>query len=457
MREAVAAKHVGPLSATRAQELVATAWEQETATGMGAFAEASAMVAKFVANEGPVDAMRVLAVEQAFTVTVGDYTLTGIMDRVDRIDHETIEIVDYKTGELVPTAEELRDNLQLSLYQHGAQSLWPWAKRVKLTLHMVRHGIKLRTTRTSADIAQALAYVKATGGRIRVAQTTGTFKARMSSSCGMCQYRLSCPAYAELVANAPKPRVTIPDSIDALAQEREHMATTAQVAGARKHELDTALKGILEHSPEVKAGGRRYFIRTTTRRTFPLPETIGKVAEVSGMAAGEVVERLACINNKDLETLLKELNERVPRHKVNLLRAELEAAAERTYVPQLWSKPEVVSRNRRGAVMSAKETNEMGKYSVDKGKRFERELVQMFSTAVPLARVCSGLSMAQLARKCLTLTSRASGSKPRWVPRPTPARRFDRQRQTPSLVGGPWLCARTTAKHPSSQWRCQTF
>ena len=34
--------------------------------------------------------------------------------------------------------------------------------------------------------------------------------------------------------------------------------------------------------------------------------------------------------------------------------------------------------------------DDMGKFSVDKGKRFERELVRVFSEAIPGARVCRG-------------------------------------------------------------------
>ena len=40
--------------------------------------------------------------------------------------------------------------------------------------------------------------------------------------------------------------------------------------------------------------------------------------------------------------------------------------------------------------MSEQKRHSVGKFSVDKGKRFERELVQMFSMVAPMARVCRG-------------------------------------------------------------------
>jgi hypothetical protein len=40
--------------------------------------------------------------------------------------------------------------------------------------------------------------------------------------------------------------------------------------------------------------------------------------------------------------------------------------------------------------MGSEANDEMGKFSVDKGKRFERELVRLFSLAVPNARISRG-------------------------------------------------------------------
>ena len=337
VREAVAAKHVGPLNPDRGQELLRAAWAEETAVGVGAFADASEMVAQFIREAGDFDSQRVLAVEQPFSIPFGRFTLNGVMDRVDRIDHETIEITDYKTGAVVPTADEVRDHLQLSIYQHAASKLWPWAKTIKLTLHMVRHNLKLRSTRTASELARALAYVWAMGTRIETAEQSGDYPPRMSPGCSTCMYRLACPAYASLLQR-PVEAADLPSDIDEVAKLREHLGAVAKAAEGRKQELDAVLRSRLDGEVELQAGGRRYFIRNTCRRNYGVPETIGKLSEVSGLPVGEVVQRLTTINNQNLNGLLKELGSVLPKHKLTLLRAELDAAAERTYVPQLWSK-----------------------------------------------------------------------------------------------------------------------
>jgi putative RecB family exonuclease len=339
VREAVCAGHVGPLDPSRAQAALDEAWATETAVGVKTYVAASTMLGKFVDDETDFDAARVLGIEHAFALPLGSATLHGVMDRVDRLDDNTIEIIDYKTGEMVPSADDLHSNLQLSLYQFAAQKLWPWAVNVKLTLHMVRHGIKLRTTRSPEAIEQAMAYARAMGRRITAAQKAGEYPARLSPSCGMCSYRLSCPTYAKLDAALPATGTALPRSLDEVATERERLNGIAKAAEARRQDLDTILRRRIDVQGEVDAGGRRYFLRNVARRTYFVPEVIDRVVKAAGLPATQLMDRLARVSNGELGILLKELDKSLPKERMNLLRAELEAGAERTYTTQLWSKP----------------------------------------------------------------------------------------------------------------------
>ena len=192
------------------------------------YAEATAMLKRFVDDEAGLDLDRVLAVEVPFKVDAGTCHLAGVMDRVDKVDDETIEIIDYKTSVMMPTAEELASNLQLALYQHVAKSLWPWAKHVRLTLHMVRHGIKLRTTRTPEQVAEALHYIDATGEQIAAAANTDEYAPTLSAGCGTCLYRLSCPAYRALLKGTEDIEAAMPADLDAVATQRERMSALAK-------------------------------------------------------------------------------------------------------------------------------------------------------------------------------------------------------------------------------------
>jgi putative RecB family exonuclease len=326
------------LTHAAAQACLDEAWAQEKATGCAQYTDAKAMVERFVDEEANLELDNVLGVEQAFRIDAGGTKLAGVMDRIDRVDADTIEIIDYKTGVMIPTAEDLASNLQLTLYQHVAQTLWPWAKHVRLTLHMVRHGIKLHTTRTSEQVADALKYVGATAQQIATAAKSGDYPCTLSAACGTCLYRLSCPAYRALLTASEAVHDAAPRSLEMVASQREHMSALAKAADARKRELDVILRQALDEQDEVVAAGRRYTIRHAARRSYPVVTTLARLSATSNEPAMALSERLTSISNSRLSAYLKSIEEQLPKLQVTMLRLELDATAETSFVPQIVSK-----------------------------------------------------------------------------------------------------------------------
>jgi hypothetical protein len=81
-------------------------------------------------------------------VLEGKLALKGTIDLtvVDR-EHETVEIVDYKSGQRLDWASgevksyaKLQQDKQLMLYYYAAQKLYPWAKSIILTIFFIRDG-----------------------------------------------------------------------------------------------------------------------------------------------------------------------------------------------------------------------------------------------------------------------------------------------------------------------------
>ena len=116
IKEAVDDERSGPLSEERAIELYREAWGAERLTGMDVFAEGLAILRRFIADQGVVDHRSVLAIEKEFRLPVGPFTVLGFIDRVDWIDDETVEVIDYKTNRLLFSREEVDTSLQMSLY-----------------------------------------------------------------------------------------------------------------------------------------------------------------------------------------------------------------------------------------------------------------------------------------------------------------------------------------------------
>jgi DNA helicase-2/ATP-dependent DNA helicase PcrA len=144
-----------------------------------------------------------LVVEKMFKVplrkgkggTREDFLMIG--GRMDRVDEKNgkIEIVDYKTGENVPSQRTVDNDLQLSLYALAATSIKeaPFDKKpeeVGLTLYYMDDQKKITTTRTSEDLKKAKEKIF----KIRKEIEESDFRCSGHMFCDNCEYSLMCRA-----------------------------------------------------------------------------------------------------------------------------------------------------------------------------------------------------------------------------------------------------------------------
>ncbi|MBK7078523.1 MAG: PD-(D/E)XK nuclease family protein [Myxococcales bacterium] len=335
IKEVVDDERTGPLSEERAIELYREAWGAERLTGMDVFAEGLAILRRFIAEQGVVDHRDVLAIEKEFRLPVGPFEVLGFIDRVDWIDDETVEVIDYKTNHQLFTRDEVDTSLQMSLYEVAVRRLWPWAKKVKLTFWMLRHGVRQQTTRTEEQLADALAYVETLG---RQTETATEYPARLNTNCSYCDHRKQCPAYAEALKGKREFIVEDLADLEGVAREREEVARLAKALYARKEELEDILKAQLKERDELVLGGVRYRMFATTSLDYPLEPTLSLLADATGLSRDEVLGKLGAIDKKALDALLKSLGKKLDKPRVSLLKAELEAHADKRMSPRLWAK-----------------------------------------------------------------------------------------------------------------------
>ena len=335
IKEVVDDERTGTLSEERAIELYREAWGAERLTGMDVFAEGLAILRRFIAEQGVVDHRDVLAIEKEFRLPVGPFTVLGFIDRVDWIDDETVEVIDYKTNHQLFTRDEVDTSLQMSLYEVAVRRLWPWAKKVKLTFWMLRHGVRQQTTRTEEQLADALAYVETLG---RQTETATEYPARLNTNCSYCDHRKQCPAYAEALKGKREFIVEDLADLEGVAREREEVARLAKALYARKEELEDILKAQLKERDELVLGGVRYRMFATTSLDYPLEPTLSLLADATGLSRDEVLGKLGSIDKKALDALLKSLGKKLDKPRVSLLKAELEAHADKRMSPRLWAK-----------------------------------------------------------------------------------------------------------------------
>lgn len=335
IKEVVDDERTGPLSEERAIELYREAWGAEQLTGMDVFAEGLAILRRFIAEQGVVDHRDVLAVEKEFRLPVGPFEVLGFIDRVDWLDDETVEVIDYKTNHQLFTRDEVDTSLQMSLYEVAVRRLWPWAKKVKLTFWMLRHGVRQVTTRTEEQLADALAYVETLG---RQTETATEYPARLNTNCSYCDHRKQCPAYADALKGKREFIVEDLADLEGVAREREEVARLAKALYARKEELEDILKAQLKERDELVLGGVRYRMFATTSLDYPLEPTLSLLADATGLSRDEVLGKLGAIDKKALDALLKSLGKKLDKPRVSLLKAELEAHADKRMSPRLWAK-----------------------------------------------------------------------------------------------------------------------
>jgi len=328
-------ERVGALSEDRAAELWQEAWTKSGMSGLDLFREGLELVHRFVREQGILEHHDVLAVEKEFRLTIGGFQVLGYLDRVDRVDDETVEVIDYKTNRQLFTREETDASLQMSLYHLAAQELWPWARKVRLTFWMLRHGLRQTTERSAEDIEGTRRYVDTLGTTIAKARE---FPARLNSNCIYCDHRQHCPAYADALQGKREFICEDTGDLEAVAKEREEVARLAKVLYARKGELEGVLKTALKEHDELVLGGVRYTMFKTSKSDYPLDRTLAVLGEATGLDRETLLERIVSVDNKALEGLLKELGKSMERPRVNLLKAELDAIAEKTHSPRFWAK-----------------------------------------------------------------------------------------------------------------------
>jgi RecB family exonuclease len=335
VREAVDDERSGPLSEDRALALYRDGWTAEGLTGVDVFQEGLEILQRFVREQAVLEHRNVLAVEKEFRLPVGPFTVLGYIDRVDCLDGETVEIIDYKTNRQLFARDEVDTSLQMSLYDLAARRLWPWVKKVKLTFWMLRHGIRQQTDRTPEQLDAALAYVETLG---KQTETATQYPPRLNTNCSYCDHRSNCPAYADALKGKREFLCEDLADLEAVAREREEVARLAKALYARKDELEGILKTHLKDKDELVLGGVRYRMFATTTIDYPIEPTLTLLGDATGLSHEELLGKLGAVDKKALDALLKSLGKKLDKPRVSLLKAELEAHADKTHSPRFWAK-----------------------------------------------------------------------------------------------------------------------
>jgi len=141
----------------------------------------------------------IINLEASFQIPISDnkefHQITGRIDRIDRLDDGTFEVIDYKTTKKMPAQSDVDNNLQLLIYYLGIVNRWPSLEKedrpVKLSLYYLRHGEKLSVIRKKEVIKETQQKILDLINQINKSK----FEPRVNPLCDWCQYQQYCPLY----------------------------------------------------------------------------------------------------------------------------------------------------------------------------------------------------------------------------------------------------------------------
>ncbi len=162
------------------------------------FEKARVALTRYHARLGGEGASQPVWFERQFDFRVGPHHLRGRVDRVDRVgggdepaapgDVE-YELIDYKTSR-PKTAEQLRDDIQLSLYALAAREDWG-LESSQQAYYYVLDDLKVPVARDERDAEWVTGVVLEVGEGILGQEFEPT---PSRAACSICDYRIVCPA-----------------------------------------------------------------------------------------------------------------------------------------------------------------------------------------------------------------------------------------------------------------------
>jgi CRISPR/Cas system-associated exonuclease Cas4 (RecB family) len=132
-------------------------------------------------------------------------TITGTADRIDE-SKKLLRIIDYKSGYLVPTKQDMLGDMQLLTYAFLCQDRASLSQTIEVCLFSLGRGI-IQALEVPTEIEAIIEDIIDTRAQMMLNDTE--HKPNPSSLCGYCDYRYQCKFWDELSTE-----LDIPETID---------------------------------------------------------------------------------------------------------------------------------------------------------------------------------------------------------------------------------------------------
>lgn len=189
-----------------------TAFKEDEAENL--FENGIALVSNYLKKINEMEANKrgtVIALEKRFILPFGKHTITGSIDRIDKVG-DSFKIIDYKTNRKIATENEVKNNLQLSIYLKAFTHQWPSffrskkdLEKVELALYFIRHNLEVSVRKTVKEMELMEEEMMKNIDKLEETIEGGVFEPKMGPLCDWCDYKKMCPMFAHQFRSLDNP------------------------------------------------------------------------------------------------------------------------------------------------------------------------------------------------------------------------------------------------------------
>lgn len=262
------------------------------------------------------DLGKIIDIEHNFRLTTDEgVTLIGAMDKVVELSEETVLVVDYKTSKYFYTKDELKADIQLSVYDLVASMKYPQYNRIILSLDYLR-GEPVYTSRTRSERSAFAKYIAELNKQMIGLEEVDA-KPAINDMCNWCDFTSDCPAYQDALVNDMQFKKNFNDlSSDELVEEYLKIKSRKRILDEQERRIRTYVMDKIERDGVNVAGeGVELYIRQNKKVQYN-PQTLAKVmskddlvkvmspikSKVDDYLSDRPVERSQVMSNNGVET-----------------------------------------------------------------------------------------------------------------------------------------------------------
>lgn len=201
----------------------------------------------------------IIDLETYFEIPMSIHTLCGKIDRIDKINDQRFEIIDYKTTKRLPAQRAVDNDLQLSIYHLALKDRWPQIPQTKLSLYFLKHGLKLSSKRTQAQIDQTKKHILKIISEIE----KSNFRPMPSPLCDWCGYQKYCPMFKHLFL---KPKIKNQKQIEKIIKEYLSLQSKISQQNKRLAEIKKMINDYCDEKRIERIYGKEAFITRLFRK-----------------------------------------------------------------------------------------------------------------------------------------------------------------------------------------------